>query len=113
MVKNNHNNKDLLARQKRNIYIGKNRTSLSFEQYVWDNIDRIAREENLSVDDICSKIDALRKNDHTLSTLIRYIVHEVTDLRPDITANGLYDMTETTHPFPSPLYVALEKIKKF
>ena len=105
-------NKDLLQRKKRNIYIGRNRTSLSFEQYVWDNIDRIAREENISVDDICSKIEEVRNDNYTLSTLIRYIVHEVTDLRQDITSENSFDMAETAHPFPSPLYVALSKIKK-
>ena len=113
MVKSNHINKDPLIREKRNIYIGRNRTSLSFEQYVWENIDRIAREENISVDDICSKIEALRNKSYTLSTLIRYLVHEVTDLRPDIVSDDGLDLGESSHPFPSPLHVVLGKIEKF
>ena len=111
MIDNNSKSKNPLARMKRNVYIGQNRTSLSFEKYVWENIDRIAREENLTVDEICSKIDGLRPKDHNLSTLIRFLVHEVTDLRPDITADNKLDLAETAHPFPSPLYVALNKIQ--
>ena len=112
MLKYVYINKDPLERQKRNIYIGDNRTSLSLEQYVWDSIDRIAREENISVDDICSEVEALRVENYTLSTLIRYIVHEITDLRQDITSQHDFNIAETSHPFPSPLYVALGKIKK-
>ena len=84
---------------------------MSFEEYVWENIDRIAREENMSVDEICSKVEGLRPKNFNLSTLMRYLVHEVTDLRPDITVDGM-DLAEPLHPFPSPLHVALHKIKK-
>ena len=112
MVRTNPLIKDPLLREKRNVYIGRNRTSLSFESYVWDNIDRIAREENISVDDICSKIEGLRGENRTLSTLIRYIVHEVTDLRPNIGAHCDGALAEASATFPSPLYVALGKLKK-
>ncbi len=111
MNRTNQKHNDPLARFKRNIYIGQNRTSLSFEKYVWDNIDKIAREENLTVDEICSRIEGVRPEDYTLSALVRYLVHEVADLRLDITAEHNQDMHERVHPFPSPLHVALTKIK--
>ena len=114
MENNTNPQKGPLMREKRNVYIGKNRTSLSFEIYVWENIDRIAREENLSVDDICSKVEVFRTEKCTLSTLIRFIVHEVTENRTDDDEdedNEVQTLNESGRPFPSPLYSALAKLK--
>ena len=112
MVNNTKKTNNPLMREKRNIYIGRNRTSLSFETYVWENIDRIAKDEGLSVDDICSKIDEFRGKKGTLSTLIRFIVHEVTHMRVEVPVEEEETLAERGQPFPSPLYMALTKLKQ-
>lgn len=68
-----------LAKQKRNVYIRNSRTSLSLEAYIWVALEKIARNEGLTIDDICSLIDSSYKGRESLSAVIRYICLLVID----------------------------------
>jgi len=101
-----------LKREKRNVYIGNRRTTLSFEYYVWEALEETSRYESQSIDMICSEIVANYTGRENISTVIRYLVLEATRLRmeAEIEARQKGGLQENSIPFPSPLYAALAKL---
>ena len=101
-----------LRREKRNVYIGGRRTTLSFEHYVWESLDALGRYESQTIDEICSEIVAHYHGDENISTIIRYLVLEATRIRimAEMQALSGDDLHENVMPFPSPLYAAMAKL---
>jgi len=101
-----------LRREKRNVYIGDRRTTLSFECYVWEALEELGRYESQSVDEICSQIVANYRGDENISTVIRYLVLEATRMRvmAEMQVWRGDDLHENVMPFPSPLYAAMAKL---
>jgi predicted DNA-binding ribbon-helix-helix protein len=101
-----------LLREKRNVYIGNRRTTLSFEWYVWEALEELGRYESQSVDEICSQIVANYRGGENISTVIRYLVLEATRMRvmAEMQAWRGDDLHENVMPFPSPLYAAMAKL---
>lgn len=101
-----------LKREKRNVYIGGRRTTLSFECYVWEALDELGRYESQTVDAICSAIVANYQGDENISTVIRYLVLEATRIRvaAEMQTLGGQELHENVMPFPSPLYAAMAKL---
>ena len=105
-----------MHREKRNVYINGKRTSLSIEAYIWAEIDYLSASENITIDEFCSKIDEYRDKRFSLPSVIRYIsvLINANQSNPPIeTVQGTIqgEMAETPMTFPSPFYVALEKIR--
>lgn len=99
-----------MRREKRNVYINGKRTSLSIESYIWAEIDQLSADENISVDELCSKIDEYRDKRFSLPAVIRYLSVQVkAHQHRDHVLNG--ELAETKLTFPSPFYLALEKIR--
>ncbi|XDZ65441.1 ribbon-helix-helix domain-containing protein [Alphaproteobacteria bacterium LSUCC0684] len=101
-----------LKREKRNVYIGGRRTTLSFEIYVWEALEELSRYESQSVDAICSEIVDNYRGDENISTVIRYLALEATRIRvmAELQALSGGDFHENVMPFPSPLYAAMAKL---
>jgi predicted DNA-binding ribbon-helix-helix protein len=101
-----------LRREKRNVYIGDRRTTLSFECYVWEALEELGRYESQSVDEICSQIVANYRGDENITTVIRYLVLEATRMRvmAEMQVWRGDDLHESVMPFPSPLYAAMAKL---
>jgi predicted DNA-binding ribbon-helix-helix protein len=57
---------------KRSIRIAKHNTSLSLEPEFWDELKRLAREENCSLNQLVTRIDSERKGN--LSSALRVFV---------------------------------------
>ena len=107
-------NKNPLRREKRNVYINGKRTSLSIETYIWAELDRISVEENLTIDDLCSKIDECRNKKINLSAVIRFLTLQVNAAsRHKHHGETIDSLAEPPMAFPSPFYVALESIREF
>jgi predicted DNA-binding ribbon-helix-helix protein len=65
--------------QKRSVAIRGHRTSISLERPFFDELERIAREQDLSVAGLVARIDEQRPEGANLSSAIRLFVLE--DLR--------------------------------
>ena len=105
-----------MHREKRNVYINGKRTSLSIEAYIWAEIDLLSAHENITIDEFCSKIDEYRDKRFSLPSVIRYISVLINTNRGnpymvDIQGTVQGEMAETPMTFPSPFYMALEKIR--
>ena len=105
-----------MHREKRNVYINGKRTSLSIEAYIWDEIDQLSAHENITIDEFCSKIDEYRDKRFSLPSVIRYISVLINANRSNPPTGAIQgashgEMAETPMTFPSPFYMALEKIR--
>jgi len=57
-------------RQRKNIIIGNRRTSVSLEDRVWDGLVEVCRREELSIDDLCTRVND-RRMASSMSSLLR------------------------------------------
>ena len=57
----------------RNVTMGHHRTSLRLEQAMWDAVAEICRREELSVGELCQRIDE-RRRESTLTAALRVYV---------------------------------------
>lgn len=100
-----------LKRTKRNVYINGKRTSISMESYIWDEIDQISANENMTVDELCTKIYEHCNKRFSIPSVMRYISVEVKNhYHQDVFMHG--EMAEEKLSFPSPFYVALQRLSK-
>ena len=109
-----------MHREKRNVYINGKRTSLSIEAYIWSEIDQLSARENITIDEFCSKVDDYRDKRFSLPSVIRYISvlinthrgNPATEPSQEAIHGAIQgEMAETPLTFPSPFYMALEKIR--
>jgi predicted DNA-binding ribbon-helix-helix protein len=63
---------DPAAIRKHSVLISGHETSVSLENAFWDSLRNIAREQNLSINDLVAKIDSSRRGN--LSSTIRLYV---------------------------------------
>jgi predicted DNA-binding ribbon-helix-helix protein len=108
----NITNGNPLKKIKRNIYIQGRRTSMSFERYIWEQLDRLSREENMTVDQVFSEIESIRPQHLNISTVIRYIVVTISNMRESPASGNIFEMNEPPQHFPSALYTVLAKMTK-
>ncbi|MCE2517529.1 MAG: ribbon-helix-helix domain-containing protein, partial [Alphaproteobacteria bacterium] len=59
-------NRNPLKKIKKNVYIEGRRTSMSFEDYIWEQLERLGHEENMTVDEICTEIERARPNNRII-----------------------------------------------
>jgi predicted DNA-binding ribbon-helix-helix protein len=101
-------------RQRKNIMIGPRRTSVSLEDRVWDGLVDICRREELSIDDLCTRVNDRRLASSLSSSLrvfqltyFRIVVENAERLLSRRPSDGFAHPPQTA--FPSPLEVALER----
>lgn len=99
-----------LKKIKKNVYIDGRRTSMSFEGYIWEQLERLGHEENLTVDQLCSEIERSRPDHLNISSVIRYLVLKICDMRDGAAASMTCEMNETAPAFPSALHTVLAAI---
>ena len=100
-----------MRREKRNVYINGKRTSLSIETYIWAEIDHLSANENITIDEFCSKIDDYRDKRFSLPSVIRYISVLINANNPLSQGSVHGELAEARMTFPSPFYMAFEKIR--
>ena len=106
-----------LQKMKRNVYIGKKRTTLAFEAYIWKLLDQIAAQESMTIDELCTEIDKSYNGDETISTVLRYLGQEMPRLRKSLEKNDDSTFADTqlreevSH-FPSILYQVLDNLNQ-
>lgn len=96
---------------KKNIYIDGRRTSISLEGYVWEQLERLGHEENITVDDIFTEIEHSRPSTMTVTAVIRFLIMQIYTIRENNATTSEMSMHEDDAIFPSPLYQALASIK--
>jgi predicted DNA-binding ribbon-helix-helix protein len=101
-------------RQRKNIMIGQRRTSVSLEDRVWDGLVDVCRREELSIDDLCTRVDEKRLASSLSSSLrvfqltyFRIVVDNAEKLLSRRPAEGFAHPPQAL--FPSVLEVALER----
>ncbi|WP_207460146.1 ribbon-helix-helix domain-containing protein [Azospirillum sp. SYSU D00513] len=57
----------------RNVRVGKRRTSLRMEPYIWDSLREICEREDLTINEICTQIDQ-RRGQANLTASIRVFI---------------------------------------
>lgn len=105
-------NPNPFKKEKKNIRIQGRRTSMSFEAYIWEQLDRLVKEEGIDLDEICSEIDKNRPKNLNLSTVIRYVVLTIAMMRESTPAGGGFEMRQDIAPFPSLLHTVLANISQ-
>ena len=76
----------------------------------------MSARENITIDEFCSKIDEYRDKRFSLPSVIRYISVLINTNRSNSPLGSVQgasqgEMAETPLTFPSPFYLALEKIR--
>jgi predicted DNA-binding ribbon-helix-helix protein len=94
--------------------LGERRTSVSLEDQVWDGLTDVCRREEISIDELCTKVESLRVGSSMssalrvfLMTYFRMLMEQLEDPVPGH-APGL---AEQRAPFPSALEAALDRFQ--
>ena len=101
-----------MKKLKKNIYIDGRRTSISFEGYIWEQLERLGHEERLTSDELFSTIEASRPDDLNISSVIRYLVLKILAMREHAGLETIEELHEQNSPFPSPFYNVLASLKE-
>jgi predicted DNA-binding ribbon-helix-helix protein len=101
-------------RQRKNIMIGTRRTSISLEDRVWDGLVDVCRREELSIDELCTRVNDKRLASSMSSSLrvfqltyFRIVIENAERLLRRRPADGFAHPHQVA--FPSTLDVALEQ----
>ena len=101
-------------RQRKNIMIGPRRTSVSLEDRVWDVLVDICRREELSIDELCTRVNERRLASSLSSSLrvfqltyFRIIIENTERMLNRRPSDGFAHPPQAT--FPSAFDVALER----
>jgi predicted DNA-binding ribbon-helix-helix protein len=96
---------------KRNVTIDKRRTTLMLEQEIWNILDELAREEGLTLDELCQKIYLAHQGDESISSVIRIIaVLACRVLSPETKQQNPLELQSPQMLFPSRFHQALGKL---
>ena len=108
-----YTNRNPLRKIKKNIYIKGRRTSMSFEDYVWEQLEHLGHQENMTVDEICTEIELRRPEDLNISTVIRYLTVTISTMRETQSADVGFELNETARSFPSALHTVLADVDRY
>ncbi|MBL6781418.1 MAG: ribbon-helix-helix domain-containing protein [Alphaproteobacteria bacterium] len=99
-----------ITKIKRNVKIDQRRTTLMLEQEIWTILDELAREEGLTLDQLCNKIHHSHDGSESISSVLRIIA--VLACRINQANTSPHDKTfhQTQMVFPSPLHQALSRL---
>lgn len=97
--------------ERRNVYIGKRRTTLALENYFWKTLEGISFVENKTIDEILTTINDARGGDARLTPTIRYVVNQTMHFQHDgeISTD---EMNEAPPQFPSAFHQAMNTLKR-
>ena len=101
-------------RQRKTIMIGSRRTSISLEDRVWDGLVDICRREELSIDDLCTRVNDQKLTSSLSSSLrvfqltyFRIVIDNAERLLSRRPVDGFAHPSQVV--FPSTLEIALER----
>ncbi|MEC8727820.1 MAG: ribbon-helix-helix domain-containing protein [Candidatus Puniceispirillales bacterium] len=98
-----------LARIKRNVIINKKRTTLMLEQEIWTILDELAREEGLTLDELCHKIHYSHHGEESISSVLRVVAVLACRVNTNISTHD-HGFNQTQMMFPSRLHQALNRL---
>ncbi len=108
-------NQSPLIKVKKNVYLDGRRTSIYLESYIWEQLERLSREESLTMDELCTAIETSRPDHFSISAVIRYVTLKVSAMRErkrvlssDAEPNN--ELNEAAVSFPSALHTILANI---
>ena len=106
----NDNGVNPVTKIKRNVTINHHRTTLMLEQEIWIILDELAREEGLTLDELCNKINHYHHGPESLSSVLRIIA--VLACRVNKPRKTKHDdaFHNTQMLFPSRLHQALNRL---
>lgn len=97
-------------RSRRNIYLSGRRTSLGMENQLWMMLERIACEENISLDMLCTRIDEAKPVQISIHSLIRSVT--LMTMEKMMPRRHNLALMEEVPVFPSPFHQALTEVKQ-
>jgi len=101
-----------VTKVKRNVTIDKRRTTLMLEQEIWNILDELAREEGLTLDELCQNIYLAHQCNESISSVIRIVaVLACRVLSPKTKSQNPYEFQSPQMLFPSRFHQALERLK--
>jgi predicted DNA-binding ribbon-helix-helix protein len=95
---------------KRNVTIDKRRTTLMLEQEIWTILDELAREEGLSIDELCNQIHHFHDGSESISSVLRIVAVlacRVVQTNSSTTGHAFHNNQMM---FPSRLHQALNRL---
>ncbi|MCR9176553.1 MAG: ribbon-helix-helix domain-containing protein [Alphaproteobacteria bacterium] len=101
-------------RQRKNVMLGNRRTSVSLEDQVWDGLTEVCRREEISVDELCTKVERLRVGSSMSSALRVFLMTYFRMLMENLEAPAVATqsgLSEQRAPFSSALEAALGRFQ--
>ena len=96
---------------KRNVTIDTRRTTLMLEQEIWNILDELAREEGLTIDELCQKIYLAHQGDESISSVIRIVaVLACRVLSAETNTQNPHELQSPQMLFPSRFHQALGRL---
>ena len=99
-----------ITKLKRNLTIDQRRTTLMLEQEIWTILDELAREEGLTLDELCNKIHHFHDGSESISSVLRIIAVLACRINPANTSPHDQNFHQTQMEFPSRLHQALSRL---
>lgn len=94
--------------------LGDRRTSVSLEDQVWDGLTDVCRREEISIDELCTKVERLRVGSSMSSALRVFLMTYFRMLMENLEAPTLTKtpgLSDRQTPFPSALEAALDRFQ--
>ncbi|MBT6257646.1 MAG: ribbon-helix-helix domain-containing protein [Alphaproteobacteria bacterium] len=95
---------------KRNVTIDKRRTTLMLEQEIWTILDELAREEGLSIDELCNQIHHFHDGSESISSVLRIIAVLACRVVQTNSSTSGHAFHNNQMMFPSRLHQALNRL---
>lgn len=87
----------------------KKRTTLMLEQEIWTILDELAREEGLTLDELCHKIHYSHHGEESISSVLRVVAVLACRVNTNISTHD-HGFNQTQMMFPSRLHQALNRL---
>jgi predicted DNA-binding ribbon-helix-helix protein len=101
-------------RQRKNVMLGERRTSVSLEDQVWDGLTEVCRREEISIDELCTRVEGLRIGSSMSSALRVFLMTYFRMLMEHLEepmSGGTPGLADRRAPFPSALEAAFERFQ--
>lgn len=103
-----------LDRLRKNVFIGKHRTSISLEAQVWDALEDVCGREEMNLDSVCTAINDRRLSSSMSSSIRMFLLIYFRCLADFLKQNRSIGspgfQQQTQMPFPSIFNVALDRL---
>ena len=101
-------------RKRKNVMLGDRRTSVSLEDQVWDGLTDVCRREEISIDELCTKVERLRVGSSMSSALRVFLMTYFRMLMENLetpSRGTVLGLSEQQAPFSSAMQAALDRFQ--